>query len=164
MARGPCLGIITEDKSKRCGLKWDTQTDTPPAGCASSYKGKSLELPWGLGNHLFTHVTTYSLGNTRKSGWGWEGVKGSPMESTWPKASRVRVMGTTYMKGHWFYLHKSGGTAWIMKAQSPETKSLSYTQPSWPGKKPGLLLPRWCGPYNGNYWCYSKPSLLRLLI
>lgn len=82
MARGYCLGIITEDKSKLRGLKWDTQTDTPPAGCASFYKGKSIELPRGFGNHPFTHVTTYSLGTTRKILLRTGGGEGSPMDST----------------------------------------------------------------------------------
>lgn len=82
MARGHCLGIITEDKSKQRGLKRDTQTDTPPAGCASFYEGKSVELPWGFGKPPFTHVTTYSLGTTRKILLRMGGGEGSLMDST----------------------------------------------------------------------------------
>ena len=35
-------------------------------------------------------------------------------------------------------------------------ESESYTQPSWPGKKTGLLLPQWRGPYNGNFRICTK--------
>lgn len=35
-------------------------------GCPFFYKGKFLQLPRGLGNHVFTHVTTYSLETLRK--------------------------------------------------------------------------------------------------
>lgn len=132
MARGGCLGTNIEVKSKAMWVKTGHR-DGPLAGGSFFHQGKSFECPQGLGNHLFTHMTTQ---NDKEGSDGARGVKERQWRArlTWPRGSVQTlahlpapegkgVRGTSYGQGHQSYWYKGRGIAWIIRAQSQETGS-----------------------------------------
>ena len=82
MARGGCLGIIIEEKSKAMWFQMGHTDRHPSSRMFLLSQRQILRLPRGLGNHLFTHVTTYSLETPRKVLAETAGGEGSPKNST----------------------------------------------------------------------------------
>lgn len=126
MARGGLPGDDHRREVKSSVGSSGTHRQSSKRDILSPTKVNPFKDPRGLENHLFTHVTSYSLGMTRKFCWWCDGQRISKWTAclTWPKKSTQTLVWEGESQGNNICARvpilcdKSEGIVWIIRTES----------------------------------------------